>query len=186
MSNRHERAMDDAQSAETLFRLHASFVRRFVIRLGVRPEDAGDVVQEVFLVAHRRGGYVPGPARPTTWLGEIALRVTMAARRASRRSTDQGMPPDVASEAPSPYDVVSAAQSLSLLQRSLDALDLRDRAVFVLFELEDESCDSIAHALGVPVGTIYSRLHHARRALRKAYERLDKRGDFAAARAEGT
>lgn len=178
--------MDESLGASELFRRHGEFVRRFVIRLGVRASDVDDVVQEVFLVAHRRGGYKPGPARPTTWLGEIALRIAMASRRTSRNRAEHGEQlDDAASDQPSPFDAAATAGSLALMQRALETLDLEHRAVFVLFELEEESCESIAQALGVPIGTIYSRLHHARRALRQAYERLDKRG-LAASRAEST
>src|SRR5258708_35243298 len=52
--------------AEALFRAHASFVAGFLVRLGVRPADLDDLMQEVFVVAHRRGGLQPGPARPPT------------------------------------------------------------------------------------------------------------------------
>ena len=74
--------------AAKLFREHANFVANFVIRLGMRREEVDDIVQEVFLVAHRRGGFIPGVARPTTWLAEIALRVTSATRRRMRRSRE--------------------------------------------------------------------------------------------------
>ena len=71
--------------AEALFRAHASFVAGFLVRLGVRPSDLDDLMQEVFVVAHRRGGFQPGPARPTTWLARIAIRVAMAHRRTRMR-----------------------------------------------------------------------------------------------------
>ena len=74
--------------AAKLFREHANFVANFVVRLGMRREEVDDIVQEVFLVAHRRGGFIPGAARPTTWLAEIALRVTSATRRRLRRSRE--------------------------------------------------------------------------------------------------
>src|SRR5436853_6541934 len=71
--------------AEALFRAHASFVAGFLVRLGVRPADLDDLMQEVFVVAHRRRGFQPGPARPTTWLARVAIRVAMAHRRTRTR-----------------------------------------------------------------------------------------------------
>ena len=55
--------------------LGAAFVAAFVMRLGVTKEAVDDVVQEVFLTAHRLGGHTTGAAKPTTWLAEIALRI---------------------------------------------------------------------------------------------------------------
>jgi RNA polymerase sigma-70 factor (ECF subfamily) len=53
----------------------------------------------------------------------------------------------------------------------LDALDLDKRAVFVMFEIEGMGCEEIASVLGIPVGTVYSRLHVARRDFEKALAR---------------
>src|SRR5690348_4984375 len=64
-----------------LFRQFAPFVASFLIRMGVSRSDLDDVMQEVFLVAHRLGGYTPGPAKPTTYLANIALRAATSHRR---------------------------------------------------------------------------------------------------------
>src|SRR5262245_2790620 len=81
-------------SAEQLFRKHAPFVARFLAHLGVAPRDLEDVVQEVFLVVHARGGYQAGPAKPTSYLGSIALRAaqTQRRRRAAERERIAGEP----------------------------------------------------------------------------------------------
>ena len=73
-----------AQSATALFRQHAGSIARFVVRYGVEPADVDDVVQEVFLIAHAHGGYRPGPAKPTSWLAAIAVRVASSHRRRLR------------------------------------------------------------------------------------------------------
>jgi RNA polymerase sigma-70 factor (ECF subfamily) len=138
-----------------------------------------DLVQEVFLVAHRRGGFVPGPARPTTWLAEIALRVWANARRARKRKPEQLTGSDIedhAGRTPTPEDEAATRTALERVQRCLEVLDDDHRAVFVLFELHGESCDDIAAALGVPVGTVHSRLYYARRRFRAAWDRLSSRG----------
>ena len=51
-------------------------------------------------------------------------------------------------------------------------MDLDHRAVFVLYELEGESCEQIAQILDVPVGTVFSRLHTARKNFQKMHNRL--------------
>ena len=166
---------EEILDAATLFKRHAQFVARFLVRQGVKESDLDDLVQEVFLTAHRRGGFVPGPAKPTTWLAEIAVRVASTARRTKRRRPEE---PDgdaveaAVSSGSSPARAAEATESLSRVERALDQLDEEKRTVFVLFELEGEPCDAIAAALDVPVGTVYSRLHAARRKFRAAYREL--------------
>lgn len=166
-----------------LFRAHAAFVARFLVRMGVHRQDLDDVVQEVFLVAHRAGGFTPGAARPTTWLAEIALRVASDARR--RRARAERMipaPREDASHA-TPFDALAAAEQLARVQRALDALSLEHRAVFVLYEIEGEPCESIAAGLDVPIGTIHSRLHAARKGFQRAFERIEAQRPLPANRA---
>lgn len=165
----------ESLDAEALFRRHAQFVAGFVARLGFSGQDVDDIVQEVFLVAHRRGGYTPGPARPTTWLAEIAVRTAMSHRRASKKSrpvTEPDMAENIPASAASPSDNAQSREALALAQAALEQLDLERRSVFVLYELEGESCEAIATAMGIPTGTVYSRLHTARREFLEAYQRL--------------
>jgi RNA polymerase sigma-70 factor, ECF subfamily len=136
-------------------------------------------VQEVFVVAHRRGGFVPGAAKPRTWLASIAFNVSSVARRSIRRRrtlADEEAVAAAVSEGASPFQMASFAQSLARVQRALDELDPDHRLVFVLFELDGESCADIAEAIGVPVGTVHSRLHTARARFKKEYDRLEGGG----------
>ncbi len=161
--------------AAALYRAHADFVARFLLRLGAFGQDVPDLMQEVFLVAHRRGGFITGRAKPTTWLAEISFRVLSDRRKKTRRKledSDTETITMVPSEAVSPSDRTESRQSLSRVQQALETLTPEKRSVFVLFELEGESCDSIAQGLGIPVGTVYSRLHAARRDFAKAHTRL--------------
>jgi RNA polymerase sigma-70 factor (ECF subfamily) len=158
--------------AGELYRAHVSFVAGFLTRMGAMAGDLDDLTQEVFLVAHRRGGYVEGPARPTTWLADIAVRVLSTHRRTQRRkhaapSTDAVEAST--SDAAAPDEQLATRRALERVQACLDGLDDDHRAVFVLFELEGEPCASIATALGIPTGTVYSRLHHARRRFLEAW-----------------
>lgn len=161
--------------ADQLYVAHARFVSSFVHRLGVRDADVDDVVQEVFVVAHQKGGYVPGPATAQSWLGAIAVRIAGTARRtaarrredydavALARATDGG---------DSPAHAMEIAERLLRVQRALDALDEEHRSVFLLYEVAGEDCTAIAAALEIPLGTVYSRLHHARRRFMHAHEKL--------------
>ncbi len=163
--------------AEALFRAHAGYVASFLFRLGVELADVDDQVQEVFVIAHTKGGYTAGPATPRTWLGAIAVRVASHYRRSRGRRRDV---PDaqldaraaVAHAGTSPEHSLVIASSLDRVQRALDELEDSYRAVFVLYEIENHSCAEIADALEVPVGTVYSRLHAARSLFREAHARL--------------
>jgi sigma-70-like protein len=112
--------------SETLFRLHARFVASFLYRLGLRDADIEDAVQEVFLTAHRRGGYRQGAASPTTFLAKLALEVNLARRRRASRSH----PVDAADlatatlgEAPAdPTQALAAKDAARRLQGALDAM----------------------------------------------------------------
>lgn len=161
--------------AEALYRAHADFVARFLLRLGAQGQDVPDLLQEVFLVAHRRGGFIMGTAKPTTWLAEIAFRVASDRRKKTKRKLEDADTDSIALAAgpgATPGDTAEARQALGRVQQALDALTAEKRVVFVLFELEGESCDAIARALGIPVGTVYSRLHAARREFARVHAQL--------------
>lgn len=174
------------RSTEELFRAHAAFVASFVLRLGTPREAVDDVVQEVFLTVHRRGGYQAGPARPTSWLAAIALRVVSTHKRGERRRRtvpDEDAVLDAVSGERTPLEAAEQRQALARVDQALAALDVDRRAVFILYEIEGESCDTIAAGFDVPVGTVHSRLFAARRAFVEAYARLEVRDAHRAASA---
>ena len=145
--------------------------------MGVPRSDLDDLMQEIFLVAHKNGGYTPGPAKPTTYLANIAFKATVSHRR--KRKTRSFVHADdervsrAGEEYGTPEHRASNSQEIALLQQALDALDDDKRAVFVMAELQGESVVDIAAGLGIPVDTAYSRLRAARKMFRKAATRLD-------------
>jgi RNA polymerase sigma-70 factor, ECF subfamily len=165
-----------AMTTEELFRQHAPFVARFLTRLGVPAEQAQDALQEVFLVVHRNGGYRPGVAKPTSYLAGIAIHAALKHRRRERvdraRHAEAG-PEQMASEAADPTRALQTQQDLARLQLALDRLPDELRTTLVLVEIEGESCLSVAAALGWPVGTVYWRLHEARKKLQLALRSVD-------------
>jgi RNA polymerase sigma-70 factor (ECF subfamily) len=158
--------------SETLFNRYASFVASFLYRMGARGAEIDDMVQDVFLTAHRKGGYRPGPASPTTFLARLALEAKLATRR--RDSRWQGARTDETAQAlnagppADPQELLAAKRAAARLDEALGAMDPGHRAVFVLFEFEGQSCDAIAAGLDLKVGTVYSRLHAARGVFRAA------------------
>ena len=158
--------------AETLFREQARFVASFLRHMGTSESDLDDMLQDVFVLAHRKGGYLPGPAGPRTWLASLAIRVVLARRRSrARRPQPTEVPENLSDGAQSPAELLESRRSLERVQVALQDLSVEHRAAFVLFEIEGESCESIAAMWNVPVGTVYSRLHHARKKFLEMYHR---------------
>jgi len=152
-----------------VYREHADFVWRSLQHLGVPSADLEDLLQEVFIVVHRKVGGFEGQSRITTWLFGICLRVASRHRRRAffrfeRQTTD--VPERI--DPSTPEDRVTDEQRKSILERALGRLSLEQRAVFVLFELEGHSCQEIAELTSIPLGTVHSRLHHARKHVKKS------------------
>jgi RNA polymerase sigma-70 factor (ECF subfamily) len=148
-------------SADQLFRMHAPYIKTFLRRLGLPDLWLDDAVQDVFIVAYALGGYQPGPATSKSWLGSIAVRVAANARRKHRRYAAVVIPIGDA-----PERVLRAhadGHQAPDVYKVLAALEAVDRDVLSRFYLQGQSCPVIASALEVPVGTVYRRLHDARK-----------------------
>lgn len=165
-------SIDPPIDVEALYRAHAPFVASFLRHMGTRESDLDDLVQDVFVIAHRKGGYLPGPAAPRTWLASLAFRVVLARRRAHARRQESSVPVEgLSDDARSPAEVLETQRALARVQAALEHLSLEHRATFILYEIEGESCESIATMWDVPIGTVYSRLHHGRKRFLEAYGR---------------
>lgn len=147
-------------------------------RMGVPQRDLDDLMQEVFLVAHKNGGYEPGPAKPTTYLANIAFKAVVTHRRKAKTrgfvSADDEVVGRAAAQQGTAQDQHEREQRLAILGRVLDSLDADKRAIFVLTEIQGETVVSAAQGLGINLDTAYSRLRSARQRFREAAEALDE------------
>jgi RNA polymerase sigma-70 factor (ECF subfamily) len=164
----------------TIYREHGRFVWLSLQRLGIHPSDLDDVAQDVFMVVHRRLDTFDRRARVSTWLFGICMRVAANYRR-RRRWTHEVLSGGGEEDRPSGLaaadDVLVRREQRELAERALNRLEIAKRATFVMFEIESLSCLEIAELMNVPVGTVYSRLHSARRQLEKNLSRdLARRG----------
>jgi RNA polymerase sigma-70 factor (ECF subfamily) len=168
---------DPAFDVAAIYAQNAQFLWKSLSRAGVPDGDLPDALQEVLLVVHRRRDSFNGSSRLTTWLFGICLRVASTTRRRNRRRREQTMDPklDVPAliEPNNPEDLALARDAKRRLAQALDRLDAEKRAVLVMFELEGLSCAEIAELVGVPKGTIFSRLASARQTFLLALQRLD-------------
>lgn len=161
-----EKSPDEA--VRHLYETHADLVYRNLIRLGTRAADAPDLLQETFLVVHRRWGELDPSLPVEAWLWGIAVGlVRNYRRRAFRRSERNDVGIEGFHEVTPELDLVRARQRRDIT-RAIDALDPEKRAVFVMFEIEGLTGQRIATSLGVPLGTVHSRLFAARKELTSA------------------
>ena len=158
---------------------HAQFLWKSLYRMGIPEADLADQLQEVLLVVHRRLDSYDRSCRLTTWLFGICLRVAATARRTRRRRREEPMDPTAPGhmlvESTNPEQNVLARDARRRLDVALDSLEPEKRAVLVMFELEGLGCSEIGELLGVPKGTVFSRLSSARQAFLAALQRLEKR-----------
>jgi RNA polymerase sigma-70 factor (ECF subfamily) len=171
------RPSEDGLDVAAAYRAHAGHVWAMLSRMGVARADLPDVLQEVFVVLHRKRKGCDRPEALRGLLYAICRRLARAHRRRAwfRRERPVDRLPDVAAGTATPEEHVAAARARADLERLLDALSVDQRAVFVMFEVEGIDCEAIAREVGVPVGTVYSRLHAARARFAGALARLRRR-----------
>jgi RNA polymerase sigma-70 factor (ECF subfamily) len=146
---------------------NVAYVWRACRHLGVAASAVEDVLQEVFMVVHRRLGAFEGRSSLKTWLFGILLHVVRNHRRSLRRKsphlfTEAPAIDELPSDAASGHDAIEEKEAVALLARLLDELDDARREVFVLAEIEQMSAPEIAALLGENVNTVYGRLRTAR------------------------
>jgi len=128
--------------------------------------DAEDLVQETFLRAHRAFDRFEPGSNARAWLHTILQRVrTDAFRRMQRRPSTVELVGEGPATAP-PEDALASGRED--LERALRALPEAFRDAVVLRDVQELSYAEIAEALGVPVGTVMSRIHRGRALLREA------------------
>lgn len=150
-----------------VYRDYFRFVWRNVRRLGIAEHAAEDVVQEVFVIIHRKLPSFEGRGTVRSWVYGILRRVVSDHRRSRAGHDDQR--PDrgaeleqLASRQAAPDARLEHAQDVALLFQLLDTLGDQKREVLILAELEELSAPEIAAALELPLNTVYSRLRLAR------------------------
>lgn len=170
--------MGASRAWDELLRAHQLPLFAYAAELTRDREAARDIVQETFASAVRHLGTLRDEARFASWLFGIAHQKCVAHFRRSMRTAERFAPaeelPEDASDdaAESPRERLlreeQAAEFFALVER----LPVAQRSALLLHVLEDFSLEEIATIAAVPVGTVKSRLFHARRALRQLVEEM--------------
>ena len=160
-------------SWDELVRQHADRVYRLAYRLSGNQHDAEDLTQETFIRVFRSvQNYQPGTFEG--WLHRITTNLFLDMARRRSRLRMEGLPEDtdrLAGDDPSPEQVYAETHLDPDLQDALDELPPEFRAAVVLCDVEGLSYEEIGATLGVKLGTVRSRIHRGRQALRASLER---------------
>ena len=169
-----ERARDgDLDAFNDLVVLHQDQLFNLVARMVPDRDQAHDVVQEAFFSAYRNlGRFRGGSVR--SWLSRIAVNAAMDTQRARKRRPSQPYPeledeawqPPTGEEA-DPEGLTLSAERTAVLERALAGITPDQRASIVLFDVEGYDYAEIAEMTGVSLGTVKSRIHRGRLALRE-------------------
>lgn len=143
---------------------HFSFVYRRVRQLGVRDAMVDDVVQEVFVVIHRRLDSFEGRSSMRAWVAGVTRRVVQDQVR-RKRNQPSGTPitGEWVDPRPTPDQDLERRRAFAALSTLLSRLSPEHREAFYLHEMEGMSGREIAEAVGIPEDTAWSRIKAARR-----------------------
>jgi RNA polymerase sigma-70 factor (ECF subfamily) len=149
-------------TVRALLDAHYGSIWRLLRRYGIAENKVDDAAQEVFWIAARRLGDIKTGSE-SAFLYGIAIRV--AARVHAHREPPRAPAEDldaVACDKPTAEELLEQRQARDLLDQIVNSMEEKLREVFVLFELEEMEIPTIAEILGIPVGTVGSRLRRAR------------------------
>lgn len=148
---------------------------------GVR-EEAEDLTQEVFVSVYRKIGLFRGDSPLMTWIYRIAYNACKNRRKylhrrrerdrqpldeaAERRAVESGTM-STSAQVSRPDELVEGFETERLVQEAITALDEEQRAILVLRDVQGVCYEEIAEITGLPIGTVKSRLHRARMALKE-------------------
>ncbi|MBN1418510.1 MAG: sigma-70 family RNA polymerase sigma factor [Planctomycetes bacterium] len=176
--------LGDREAFGRLVRRHADRVYRLAHYLTSSRDDAADVAQEAFLRAYRAIGRFEGRSGFATWVLRITTNCALSLR-ARRRTKKRGMavvslsgseedaePIQVADPRADPEAAFRREELGAAVKAAVESLDEEFRSAIVLREIDGRSYEEIAEILGVPLGTVKSKIHRARCALREKLKRF--------------
>ena len=168
----------DRDAVNQLVTKYQARAYQFAYRLTGNPDDASDLVAEAFVRVYTALPRFRRDSQFSTWLFRIVTNCFLdAKKKTDRKPTDQledaWVDVDAKStivEQESPVEASERGEREEILQRGIEKLPEYQRAMIVMFHVENLSYEDIAAALDLPIGTVKSRLNRARLALREILE----------------
>jgi RNA polymerase sigma-70 factor (ECF subfamily) len=168
----------DRAAFEAVFEYYAPRLKAYLMRAARDPSIADEVMQETMVIVWRKAAqYDPAKASPATWIFTIARNLRIDAFRRGRRPEIDPNDPAFIPEMDLPADQAIVRQETeSGLRKAMAALSETEQQLLQMAFYEDLSHSSIAAQLGVPLGTIKSRIRMAFAKLRTALENSEGEG----------
>jgi RNA polymerase sigma-70 factor (ECF subfamily) len=156
----------DRLAMQTLFARHRTPVYRWLLRLVGNETVAEDLLSDVFLDVWRQAGRFQARSAVSTWLLAIARFKALSARRSRKDAElDETIEATVADSADNPEVVLQKKSRDQFVRTALTRLSLEHREIIDLVYYHDKSVDECAQILGVPSGTVKTRMFYARKKL---------------------
>jgi RNA polymerase sigma-70 factor (ECF subfamily) len=175
------KARDKHAFEQLIAKVQTPIVNLLYRMTGVR-EEAEDLAQEVFLTVYRKIDLFRGESPLGTWIYRIAYNLCMNRRKYLGRRRERDRQPldevversivesgtmSTSSQVSRPDEMAEGLQMERLIQDAITALDDEQRVILVLRDVQNMSYESISDITGLPAGTVKSRLHRARMALKE-------------------
>ena len=156
-------------AATALYTEHHDFVWRNARRLGCSDDWVDDAVHEIFMVAARRLAEFEGRSGVRTWLFAITFRVVQRLRRDRARQREH-LRRYAEQQSPATGNAAHESEAAQYLNHLLSLLPPAQQLVLILAELEGFTAPEIAQTLGIPLGTVHSRLRSSKQQLCRVLE----------------
>jgi len=161
-------------SFEQIVDAHYQGLHRFALSMCRSDATAQDLVQQTFLQWARKGHMLRDAAKAKTWLYTTMYREWLNIARREKKHEQVEFEPDLHGTAQKDDDSENPRVDSATLQKAIEQLDPNYRAPLVLFYLKELSYREIAESLGIPIGTVMSRLSRAKDQLRAILLRLEQ------------
>jgi RNA polymerase sigma-70 factor (ECF subfamily) len=173
----------DTAAFGDLVRRYQDRLYNTVYRLLDNADDAQDVVQDAFVNAYQSLEGFKGDSQFFTWLYRIAVNTAISHKRKQRltlsidagRNGEGRLEPLDTSDASHPGHALERAEEERRVRQALNRLSAEHRTVLIMKDMEGQKYEVMAEVLGVPIGTIRSRLHRARTELRELLEQHEEK-----------
>lgn len=168
-------AQGDKQAMKTLYELYSGPAFHFVRNWLADPHEASDIVHETMLEVWRRAGRFEGRSAVKSWIFSIARNKSIDRNRKGARTIYTDIDPDIVDDTPDPEELMAASQNSEALRGCIQALSETHRTVIHLAFFQDMPYQQIAEIEDCPVGTVKTRILHAKKLLMRCITLKAKR-----------